>query len=116
MRGAFVTIAAGTIALAGAASAQGPIGTVQQGRYVCETPGDAAGPRGVELEGAGFRIENASRYTSPTGSGTYLRRGDHVTFTSGERNGERYLVVSPATLRRLENGEPSRIQCVRQGR
>jgi hypothetical protein len=98
------------------AQAQGPIGTVQQGSYVCELPGDAAGARGVEQEGAAFRIESASRYSSATGSGTYLRRGDELVFTSGARNGERYQIVSSGFLRKLEDGKESRLRCVRRER
>jgi hypothetical protein len=98
------------------AQAQGPIGTVQQGSYVCELPGDAAGARGVEQEGAGFGIASASRYSSSTGSGTYLRRGDELVFTSGARNGERYQIVSSGFLRKLEDGKVSRLRCVRRER
>jgi hypothetical protein len=114
----FLPVAAlcAAVSLAIPASAQGPIGTVQQGRYVCELPGDAAGPRGVEQEGARFRIENASRYIADSGSGTYLRRGNELEFTSGPRNGERYQVVTPAFLRKLEEGKPSRLRCVRRER
>jgi len=104
------------VSLAVPAQAQGPIGTVQQGRFVCELPGDAAGPRGVEQPGLGFRIENASRYVADSGSGTYLRRGNELVFTSGPRNGERYQVVTPGFLRKLEDGAPSRLRCVRRER
>jgi hypothetical protein len=104
------------LALPVQAQAQGPIGTVQQGSYVCELPGDAAGARGVEQEGAGFRIESASRYSSAAGSGTYLRRGEELVFTSGARNGERYQIVSSGFLRKLEDGKVSRLRCVRRER
>ena len=119
MKGAcFSSVAAmcAVVFLATPATAQGRIGTVQQGRYVCELPGDAAGPRGVELPGAGFRIASASRYMSEAGSGTYLRRGDQLVFTSGKRNGERYQVISASFLRKIEDGKVSRIRCVRQER
>jgi len=98
------------------AAAQGRIGSVQQGFYMCELPGDAAGARGVDQPVLSFRIRSASRYSSEAGSGTYLRRGDEVVFTSGARNGERYRVISPGFLRKLENGEPSRLRCVRRER
>jgi len=123
MRGAVLLSAAAlsaAVSLAAPAQAQvqpqGPIGTVQQGRYVCELPGDAAGPRGIEQESAGFRIESASRYSSGTGSGTYLRRGNELVFTSGARIGERYQVVSTGFLRKLEDGKRSRLRCVRRER
>ena len=105
-----------SLTLAAPAGAQGSIDVVQQGRYVCELPGDAAGPHGIEQPERGFRIENASRYSSAAGSGTYLRRGDRLTFTSGPRQGEAYQVVSDARLRRLENGTPGRLRCIRQER
>jgi len=98
------------------AAAQGPIGTVEPGRYQCELPGDAAGPRGVVQEEAGFRIDGASRYSSGQGAGTYLRRGNVLTFTSGVRSGERYQVVSPGFLRKIEDGKAGRLRCVRQER
>jgi len=104
------------VLLAVPAQAQGVIGTVQQGRYICELPGDARGPRGVEQPGLGFRIENASRYSSEAGNGTYLRRGNEVVFTSGARNGERYQVITTSFLRKLEDGKPSRLRCVRRER
>jgi hypothetical protein len=119
MKGACFSSAAAlcaAVSLATPAGAQGPIGTVEQGRYVCELPGDAAGPRGVEQPALGFRIENASRYSSEAGSGTYLRRGDQLVFTSGARNGEQYQVVSPRFLRKLEDGKVSRLRCVRRER
>lgn len=105
-----------SLTLVAPAVAQGSIGTMQQGRYVCELPGDAAGPRGIEQPELGFRIESDSRYSSAAGAGTYLRRGDRLTFTSGPRQGEEYAVISSATLRRLENGTPGRLRCIRQER
>jgi hypothetical protein len=107
---------AATVFPATPALAQGPIGTVEQGLYVCELPGDAAGPRGVEQAGLGFRIENASRYSSEAGSGTYLRRGKELVFTSGPRNGERYQVVSPSFLRKMDGERLGRLRCVRRER
>ena len=112
----FAAALCAAVSLTTPAQAQGPIGTVQQGGYVCELPGDAAGPRGVEQPAMGFRIENASRYSSENGSGTYLRRGNELVFTSGARSGERYQVISPSFLRKLENGEVSRLRCVRRER
>lgn len=96
-------------------SGQGAIGTVERGGYVCELPGDAAGRAGIEQPELGFTIESASRYTSPQGGGTYLRRGNTLSFTSGPRQGESYAVISTAFLRKIENGRPSRLRCVRGG-
>jgi len=98
------------------ASAQGSIGTVERGAYVCELPGDAGGPAGVVQPPQALTIESASRYSSPQGAGTYLRRGDTLQLTSGPRQGESYAVVSPSFLRRIEDGKPGRLRCVRGGR
>jgi hypothetical protein len=96
------------------AVAQGRIGTLERGRYVCELPGDATGRAGVEQEDENFAIASASRYNSPQGSGTYLRRGDVLEMTSGPRNGDRYQVVSERFVRKMDNGSPGRLRCVRQ--
>ena len=97
------------------ALAQGAIGTLERGSYVCELPGNAAGRAGVEQPEQGFTIESASRYSSPQGAGTYLRRGGTVVLTSGPRQGESYVLVSGGFLRRIENGQPGRLRCVRAG-
>jgi hypothetical protein len=97
------------------AFAQGPIGTLERGTYVCELPGDASREAGIAQPEANFRIIGASRYSSAQGRGIYLRRGDVVTFTSGPRSGEAYAVISPAFLRRMENGKPGELRCVRKG-
>ena len=95
--------------------AQGAIGTLERGAYSCELPGDAAGQAGIEQPDADFAILGASRYNAPQGGGIYLRRGDVVTFTSGPRSGEAYTVVSPTFLRRIENGQPGKLRCIRKG-
>jgi hypothetical protein len=98
------------------ASAQGPIATQTRGSYTCELPGDAAGQAGVPQPQADFTIESASRYSSPQGGGTYLRRGGTLVMTSGPRQGESYAVLSDAFLRRIENGKPGALRCVLGGR
>ena len=103
-------------AVAAPAFGQGAIGTVERGSYVCELPGDAASRPGIEQKGENFVIESASRYASAEGSGTYLRRGDTLTFTSGPRQGESFSIISAGFLRRTENGQPGRLRCVRSGR
>jgi hypothetical protein len=96
-------------------AAQTDIGTIARGAYVCELPGDVRTAAGIAQPEAGFTIESASRYNSPQGGGTYLRRGDTVTFTSGPRNGESYTVIGRDFLRRIEaNGQPGRLRCLRQ--
>jgi hypothetical protein len=101
--------------LAVPALAQGAIGTLERGTFVCELPGDAAGQAGIAQPSRNFTIENAARYSSPQGGGTYLRRGNTLTFTSGPRQGESYRIASERFLRLVENGQPGRLRCVRQG-
>lgn len=96
------------------ALAQAPIATIERGSYVCELPGDASGRAGREQPAENFSILSASRYSSAQGSGTYLRRGDRLSFTSGARQGEDYAVQSGGFLRRIEDGKPGRLRCVRQ--
>lgn len=104
------------IPLAAAAQAQGPIATAQRGAYLCEMPGTAAGKAGYEQPERNFRIESASRYSSPQGAGTYLLRGDRIEFTSGPRKGEAYQVIRSGFLRVIaSDGTPGRLRCVLQG-
>ena len=96
--------------------AQDRIQTLERGTYLCELPGDAAGKAGVRQEKLDFTIASASRYSSPQGPGTYLRRGKMVEMTSGPRSGERYRIVSERFLRKVEDGKPTRLRCIRAGR
>jgi len=114
MRGLLISVLLGGIAAP--ALAQGAVGTIARGSYVCELPGDALGSAGVEQPAQSFTIESASRYSSPQGAGTYLRRGDTVVLTSGPRQGESYALISGGFLRRVEDGRPGRLRCVRDGR
>lgn len=98
------------------AAAQGQIGTVERGQYICELPGDAGGEVGIEQPEENFRIASASRYITNEGGGTYLRRGDVVTMTSGPRNGVQYAVISSGFLRKMEGGQPGRLRCLRRER
>ena len=103
-------------ASASAAFAQGPIDTVERGLYVCELPGDDAHLAGIPQPDRDFTIQTSSRYSSPQGNGTYLRRGKQVEMTSGPRRGEAYLVIHPGFLReRQADGTAGRLRCVRRG-
>jgi len=104
------------LALSSPLLAQGQIGTVDRGEYVCELPGDASQSVGIEQPAENFRIASASRYIAEDGSGTYLRRGDVLTMTSGPRNGDSYAVISSNFLRKMENGKPGRLRCLRRSR
>ena len=115
MTGVFMRIPLAALAascLLAPAAAQGPIGTITRGPYVCELPGDAGAAAGEVQAEAGFVIESSSRYSAPSGVGSYLRRGDSMVMTSGPRQGESYAVVSRGLLRRIDNGRPGRLRCV----
>ena len=100
-------------ALASGAFARGPIDTVERGPYVCELPGDAAKAAGIPQPDRNFTIETGSRYTSPQGAGTYLRRGKRFDMTSGPRKGDAYRIVHPDFVRLLKtDGAPSSLRCV----
>ncbi|APE28591.1 hypothetical protein [Aurantiacibacter gangjinensis] len=116
MKAASAILAFAALGISAPAIADDDIGTIARGQYVCELPGDAGGPAGIAQPQESFRIESASRYSSPQGSGTYLRRGDRVIMTSGPRNGDSYRITGRGFLRKLENGEPGRLRCLRQGR
>ena len=107
-----VAAAIGLAVLAAPAAAEGSIGTLPRGAYVCELPGDAAGQAGIPQPDAGFTIESSSRYSASQGGGTYLRRGGMLMMTSGPRQGERFTIVSEGFLRRMENSGPGRLRCV----
>lgn len=96
--------------------AAGPIGTIERGHYACELPGDTAGVVALAQPQESFEIAGASRYRSPQGNGTYLRRGDRVIMSSGPRNGTQYEVISETLLRRIDNGQPGRLRCYWRGR
>lgn len=93
----------------------GPIASLTPGRYLCELPGDAAGPAGLRQDDETFVVLNASSYEAPSGRGTYLVTGDIVTITSGPKNGQRFRRISPNFLRRIgPDGSDSALRCVRQ--
>ena len=102
--------------LAVPAMAQGPIGTIERGTYLCELPGDAGGRAGIPQPDREFTIISASRYSAPQGKGTYLRRGDTLLLSTGPRQGESYAVVGTGFLRQIEDGKPGRLRCIRSGR
>ena len=110
---------AATLCLCGIASsvqANGPIGTLPQGRYLCELPGDAAGPASRPIDKAWFDVTNGSSYAAATGRGTYLLTGDDVVFTRGPMRGARFERVSPKALQRTNlDGEFAKMRCVRTG-
>lgn len=111
-----LAIASLSLAVALPATAQRTIGTIERGRYQCELPAEIPGEVALPQPDESFEIAGASRYRSPQGNGTYLRRGDRVVMSSGPRNGVEYEVMSPAMLRKIENGQPGRLRCYWRGR
>lgn len=115
MSGRFLILA---LALcAGTAHAQGDLGTLPTGRYLCELPGDAAGLASRPVDGHWFDVVNASRYVSDGGDGTYLLTGKSVVFTRGPMRGARFEWNGMRALKRTDlAGELARLRCVRTGR
>ena len=99
------------------AAAEGRLGTLPLGRYLCELPGDATGLASRPVAGEWFDIVNASSYAAEGGAGTYLLTGDTVVFTRGPMRGARFERHSERTLRRLDlAGDLGKLRCVRTGR
>lgn len=78
----------------------GMLGTMPHGVYQCALPGDAGGKAFEVQESESFRIRPSSGYNSAQGSGTYILRGNRLTFTSGPKKGERMERVGTNQLKR----------------
>ncbi len=91
----------------------GMLRTMPHGIYQCALPGDAAGDAFKVVEGEQFRIRTASSYRDADGSGTYIMRGNELTFTRGPRKGQRFRRVGTNQLRKLEGNSPSKLLCTR---
>lgn len=92
----------------------GMLRTLPHGAYECAMPGDAGG-RAYEVRAdEGFRISTASRYSDKDGTGTYILRGDMLTFTAGPKNGERFKRVGENQLRKTNaSGKRGSLLCTR---
>jgi hypothetical protein len=105
---AITLVAAPALAVPG-----GEIGTLERGRYVCELPGDALGPRGRHVPAEDFRVVHGSSYRADGKRGTYLLTGDQVVMTSGPKKGVRFRRMSDGFLRRQNaDGSDSALSCV----
>lgn len=101
------------LAAPAAAVPGGEIGTLMIGRYTCELPGDALGPRGVHVPSADFAVVPGSSYRANGVRGTYLLTGDQVVMTSGPRKGERYHRLTQGFLRKQNSdGSDGDLRCV----
>ena len=113
MNRAFLLAALTLLAAPAMAVPGGEIDTLEIGRYVCELPGDALGPRGELQPAQDFSIVFGSSYRVGEVRGTYLLTGDEVVMTSGPRKGERYNRITPGFLRRQNaDGSDGDLRCV----
>jgi hypothetical protein len=97
-----------------ASPADGRLGTLPLGQYVCSVPGDATGSARIVDEAAGFDIVTSSSYRKGGGTGTYLLTGTDLRMTSGPMDGARFERESRTVVRALtRDGEPTRVTCVR---
>ncbi len=85
------------------------------GIYQCALPGDATGKAFEVVQGEGFRIRTASSYRDDNGSGTYIMRGDMLTFTRGPKKGQQFRRVGTNQLRKLDKGAATKLLCTRLG-
>lgn len=93
------------------------LGTLPQGRYLCELPGDASGLASRPVDSAWFDIVNASSYASEGGPGTYLLTGKTVMFTRGPLKGAEFRRTGARALKRTDlSGELANLRCIRSGR
>ena len=96
--------------------AQGRLGLLDRGTYVCALPGDATGRAWVEQEGRDFEITGGSSYETTAGAGTYLLEGKQVTFTRGPMRGLRMMVLNSGLLQEVgKDGKLGRMRCHRSG-
>jgi len=94
----------------------GMLRTMPHGRYQCALPGDAGGAAYTTVAEEEFRIFTASRYENAQGEGTYIMRGDSLTFTQGPKKGERFSRVGANQLRKLDSsGTRTELLCTRVG-
>lgn len=98
------------------ASAQGRLGLLPQGEYICALPGDATGAAWIEQEGRDFSITGASSYRTDKGGGTYLLEGRQVIFTRGPLRNNKLMLLSSGLLQEIgRDGKLGRLRCHRAG-
>lgn len=91
----------------------GEIGTLEQGRYMCELQGDATGPVGRHVADADFTVISASSYRASGTLGSYLLTGDHLVMTNGAHRGQKFHRLSRGFLRQLNaDGSDGELRCV----
>jgi hypothetical protein len=113
MKRALVLLTLAMLTSPAAAVPGGEIDTLTIGRYTCELPGDALGPRGEHVPDADFAIVFGSSYRAKGVRGTYLLTGDQIVMTSGPRMGERYHRLTQGFLRKQNaDGSDGDLRCV----
>ena len=93
----------------------GMLRTMPHGIYQCALPGDAAGAAYDVVPEEQFRIRTASSYRDTNGNGTYILRGDELTFTRGPKKGQKFRRVGINQLQKLNGGELTKLLCTRLG-
>lgn len=94
----------------------GMLRTLPHGTYQCALPGDANGPAFRVVAHEEFRIFTASRYENSEGTGTYIMRGQTLTFTSGPKKGQMMWRVGTNQVRQiLPDGSHGDLLCTRLG-
>lgn len=111
------TFGAALIAVLAASAASavpgGEIGVMPTGSFICELPGDAAGPWRIRQPDEDFSIISAANYRAKGVRGSYLLTKDQLMMTSGPHKGKRYHRQSYGYLRLIgEDGEPGKLRCV----
>ncbi len=97
-------------------AAQGRLGLLPQGEYVCALPGDASGAAWIEQAGRDFAITGASSYRTARGGGTYLMEGKVVTFTRGPMRNVKLMLLGSGLLQEVDrDGKLGRLRCHRTG-
>lgn len=111
-------ILAAALLAAPAYAGPGEIDVLPAGRFVCELPGDAAGPVGRRIPDSDFTIVNASSYRSKGVIGSYLLTGDALLMTNGPLRGRRFLRINDNFLRQetASGDKLEALRCVRQKR
>lgn len=111
---AFAAILAAS-ALPADAQDSGMLRTMPHGQYQCALPGDAGGVAFQAVPAENFRLRSASGYKSDAGSGTYILRGDTLTFTRGPKKGQKFRRVGSNQLQIIgADNQLGRLICTRR--
>lgn len=111
-----ILIACGAVMVASVPATAQILRTMPHGPYECALPGDASREAWIPLDKESFHIARASRYRSEEGRGTYILKGDELTFTAGPKNGQKLRRTGANELRTInEDGSTGRMICVRVG-